>query len=207
MQVGFVHLNSIKQIHRNEDTTSMQSASSFLNDSDHKNNNTFFFFLESHWKPRESRACSTVHICIVCFTQHASSNATQTVSIEVRTERGKSAENVHFGVSFPAEAVMSSLRWLWPGSQRGWGSSAKPSPGSRRSDQQICWQLRSPRSRVCSSSARFFSVALRSSCRHMVALPDSPRAAPVQPHWLCLLGRRARPAANANTPWAHAHVP
>lgn len=47
MQFIFVHLNPIKQIHRNEDTNSMQSAFSFLNDSDHKNNNTFFFF-ESH---------------------------------------------------------------------------------------------------------------------------------------------------------------
>lgn len=47
MQFIFVHLNPIKQIHRNEDTNSMQSAFSFLNDSDHKNNNTFFFSLKA----------------------------------------------------------------------------------------------------------------------------------------------------------------
>lgn len=60
MQFIFVHLKSIKQIHRNEDTISMQSAFSFLNDSDHKNNNTFFFFL---WKPLKAEGEQSMQHC------------------------------------------------------------------------------------------------------------------------------------------------
>lgn len=178
MQFIFVHLNSIKQIHRNEDTISMQSASSFLNDSDHKNNNTFlFFFLQ---KPLKAEGEQSMHHCT-----HLHSIFYPACLVECYTYsiyRGKNRkgqisrkENVHLWVSFSAEAVMSLPRWLWPGSRRGCDSMAKPSLGTRRSDKQICWELRSPRPTVWSLNGCFhlLSVALYSSRVHTIAPPDS----------------------------------
>lgn len=118
-------------------------------------------------------------------------------------------ENVHLWVSFSAEAVMSLPRWLWPGSRRGCNSMAKPSLGTRRSDKQICWELRSPRPTVWSLNGCFhlLSVALYSSRVHTIAPPDSLPVLLLCNLTDCLRGRRARPAAAVNTPWAQARVP
>lgn len=183
MQVGFVHLNSIKQIHRNEDTTSMQSASSFLNDSDHKNNNTFFFFLGKPLKAEGEQSmqhCTHLHsmfypACLVeCYTDsiYRGKNRKGQISRK-RTFRGI--------FSGRGSDVFTTVTLTWLPVRLGQLGQAIARIQAQRPADLLAAEK--PKVHGLQLECSFLlSVALRSSCRHMVALPDSPRAAPVQPH-------------------------